>query len=106
MQYQRVDGIERGTGVCLQFSAGGAADGMPDDRESVTGHAQHARHQFCRTDKLRCYHTHRRSADAFAADRVMQTARRATASVTETGNGQIPVSGRVDEVLLRRGAVV
>ena len=79
---------------------------MIDHGERVVRQSQHSRHQFRRRNESRRHHRDRRGLRQFGADRVMQTARRTTASVAETGYGEIPVPRLVHDVLLRRRAVV
>ncbi len=83
-----------------------AADRVVNDSKPVIRQTQHARHQFRSADKFTGHHADRWGADFFAADRVMQTARRTTASVSKTGNGNIPFPCRIDDVLLRRCTVI
>ena len=79
---------------------------MIDHGKRVVRQAEHSRHQFRRRNETRRHHSNRRGLHQFGADRVMQTARRTTASVAEAGYGEIPVSCLVHDVLLRRRAVV
>jgi hypothetical protein len=77
-----------------------------DDREFVAGEAEHARHQLRRGDEAGGHDSHCGDAKALGGDGVMQTARRATASVADAGDHGLPAAELVDDVGVGGGAVV
>ena len=84
----------------------GAADRMRDDRKCIAGKTQHPRHQFGRADEARGHHRHRRDTQFLGRDGVMQTARRATASVADTSDNSLPAADLVHDIRVSRCAVV
>ncbi len=85
---------------------GRAADRMVDHRERVVRHPQHAAHQLGGTDEPRRHHRDGGNAQAFGSNGVMQTARRAAASVADAGNDRVPVGDLAHDVAIGRRAVV
>ena len=98
-----LDGVP---GLALEVGVSGRSDRMVDDNERITGQTERARHEFRAADE-RCGHdpdTGR--ADALSADGVVQTARRAAASIAETGEHDRPIGRLVDQFRLGGRRVV
>src|SRR5215468_5599874 len=83
-----------------------AADWVADDDELVVRHASNAAHEFGRAYKPLRHHRDGRYALPLRCYRIMQTARRAAASVADTGNDGIPFRDFSDDVGVGRRAVV
>ena len=93
-------------GLCREVFRGGAADRMVDDDEGVVLRPQHPAHQFGGGDEFRGHDGGGRQTEALADDRVMQTARRAAASIADTGDQRVPALGVVEQAGFGRRAVV
>ena len=79
---------------------------MVDDYEGVTVSTQNTSHQFRGADEFCRHDADRGLADFFANHCVMQTARRATASVADAGDHRVPVLRFFNEMGICGGAVV
>ena len=79
---------------------------MVDDHEGVTVGTQNTSHQFRGADEFCRHDADRGLADFFANHCVMQTARRATASVADAGDHRVPILRFFNEMGIGGGAVV
>ena len=83
-----------------------AADWVADDDELVSRHANDPAHEFRRADERFRHHGYGRYPLTLRCYRIMQTARRAAASVADTGDDSIPSRDFIDDVGVGRRAVV
>src|SRR5215510_16213783 len=79
---------------------------MPYDRELVVGHAEHLAHELGRTDEARRHDRKGGNSLPLRYNRVMQTARRTTASIADAGDNRMPLFQLVDDKAVGRGTVV
>ena len=70
---------------------------MWGDDETIAIGAQNARHEIPGADKLRGQDADCRQSQPFADDRVVQTARRTTASIADTRDQRIPALGIAEQ---------
>src|SRR6185295_1933970 len=92
--------------VLGEIGVGGATDRMADDHEFVVGQAEHATHQFSRAHEARGHHADGWDALPFRYDRVVQTARRAAASIADAGDNGLPFLDFVDNLGLCGSTIV
>src|SRR5262245_9248651 len=83
-----------------------AADGMPYDSKFVVGHAERAAHELSRANEARRHDRKGRNSLPLRYNRVMQTARRATASIADAGDDRMPLFQLIDNKAVGGGAVV
>ena len=90
----------------MQTRIRGTANWMHDSAKVVTGQAKHLAHQGSGANEVARHHGNGQDACGFPAERVMQTARRTTASITNAGNGEIPSASVSDNCRFSRGALI
>ena len=98
--------LDRGGGFGTQFIIGRAAHGVRNDHERIAWHTQYARHQLGGTDEPFGHHGDRGNSKTFGCHGVMQTARRATASVADPADDGIPLSDLGGDMRIGRRAEV
>src|SRR5215470_10495667 len=73
-----------------------AADRMADDGELILRHADDTAHQLGRADEPLRHHRDGRYPWPLRCYRIMQTARRAAASIADTGDDGVPLRDFID----------
>ena len=79
---------------------------MFDDNKRITIRTEDTCHELSGTDELGSHYADRRFANLFADHCIMQTARRATASITNTSNDSIPILSLFHQMDISGSAVV
>jgi len=108
----RSGGEKAGAGIggsgrhSMQFVTAGAADWVPDGDIGVTSRPQNLGHEVGGGHKLLSHHRRRRDTPLFGLNGVVQTTRRATASIPDPGNQRIPSGGPVHDFGAGRRTVV
>ena len=89
-----------------QLLGRGAAERMTDGHEPISVGAEHTRHELGRAREFRRHDGDRRYSQPVAGHRVMQTARRAAASIADPSDQGVPLLRLLHNVGVGGSAVV
>jgi hypothetical protein len=95
-----------GFGHGAQPRVAGTADRVRNHDERIAGHAEHARHQLGGGHEPLGHDTGGGDLVTFGGYGVMQTARRATASIADPGDDGVPIADLGHDVRIGRGAEI